>query len=166
MSSVGDCFDQALSETCFATLECELLNRTSFKTVAQARMAVFQFIDSIILIAAIPPATASHRWIMNAITLPHPRTIDPRLPRRRPQAAGKIEHHVIEANCSGESSNHLPSPNLSIETGGPRVMPYATLRIKISLYHWFCARKNRQPCFFLNVQHQLRLGSPNRHWHA
>ena len=32
MGSVGDCFDNAMCESFFATLECELLDRTSFKT--------------------------------------------------------------------------------------------------------------------------------------
>jgi putative transposase len=45
MGSVGDCFDNAMCESFFATLECELLDRTSFKTQAAARMAVFDFIE-------------------------------------------------------------------------------------------------------------------------
>ena len=45
MGSVGDCFDNAMCESFFATLECELLNRRSFKTQVEARMAVFDFIE-------------------------------------------------------------------------------------------------------------------------
>jgi putative transposase len=45
MGSVGDCFDNAMAESFFATLECELLERRSFKTQAEARMAVFDFIE-------------------------------------------------------------------------------------------------------------------------
>jgi putative transposase len=45
MGSVGDCFDNAMCESFFATLECELLNRRSFKTQAEARIAVFDFIE-------------------------------------------------------------------------------------------------------------------------
>jgi putative transposase len=45
MGSVGDCFDNAMCESFFATLECELLNRRSFKTQAEARMVVFDFIE-------------------------------------------------------------------------------------------------------------------------
>jgi len=44
MGSVGDCFDNALCESFFATLECELLDRTSFHSTAEARPVVFQFI--------------------------------------------------------------------------------------------------------------------------
>jgi putative transposase len=45
VGSVGACFDNAMCESFFATLECELLNRQSFQTHVQARMAVFDFIE-------------------------------------------------------------------------------------------------------------------------
>jgi hypothetical protein len=45
MGSVGDAYDNAMAESFFATLECELLDRCRFKTQAEARMAVFQFIE-------------------------------------------------------------------------------------------------------------------------
>jgi len=43
--SVGDCFDDAMCESFFATLECECLDRQRFKTQREARMAVFDFIE-------------------------------------------------------------------------------------------------------------------------
>jgi putative transposase len=45
MGSVGDAYDNAMCESFFATLECELLARRRFKTQAEARMALFQFIE-------------------------------------------------------------------------------------------------------------------------
>jgi putative transposase len=45
MGSVGDCFDNAMCESFFATLECELLDRRRFRTQVEARMAVFEFIE-------------------------------------------------------------------------------------------------------------------------
>jgi putative transposase len=45
MGSVGDCYDNAMCESFFATLECELLDRRSFATQKDARMAVFNFIE-------------------------------------------------------------------------------------------------------------------------
>jgi putative transposase len=45
MGSIGDCYDNALCESFFATLECELLDRHRFRTHAEARMAVFDFIE-------------------------------------------------------------------------------------------------------------------------
>ena len=45
MGSVGDCYDNALCESFFATLECELLDRMHFPTPAAARAEVFTFIE-------------------------------------------------------------------------------------------------------------------------
>jgi putative transposase len=45
MGSVGDAYDNAMCESFFATLECELLDRRKFRTKAEARMAVFAFIE-------------------------------------------------------------------------------------------------------------------------
>jgi putative transposase len=45
MGSVGDCYDNAMCESFFATLECELLERTTFRTKAEAEAAVFQFLE-------------------------------------------------------------------------------------------------------------------------
>ena len=46
MGSVGDAYDNAMAESFFATLECELLDRCRFKTQAEVRIAVFTFIES------------------------------------------------------------------------------------------------------------------------
>ena len=45
MGSVGDCYDNAMCESFFATLECELLDLNRFKTKAEARMAIFGYIE-------------------------------------------------------------------------------------------------------------------------
>ena len=45
MGSVGDCYDNAMCESFFATLECELLDQHRFRSQAEARMAVFEFIE-------------------------------------------------------------------------------------------------------------------------
>ena len=45
MGSVGDAYDNALCESFFATLECELLERSSFRNRDEARLAVFEFIE-------------------------------------------------------------------------------------------------------------------------
>ncbi len=45
MESVGDCYDNAMCESFFATLQCELLDRTRFRSHAEARMAVFESIE-------------------------------------------------------------------------------------------------------------------------
>jgi len=45
MGSVGDCYDNALCESFFSTLECELLARSSFPSPTEARRAVFEYIE-------------------------------------------------------------------------------------------------------------------------
>lgn len=45
MGSVGDAYDNALCESFFATLECELLDRSHFRTPAAARLAVFDYLE-------------------------------------------------------------------------------------------------------------------------
>ena len=43
--SVGDAYDNAMCESFFATLECELLARRRFTSQVEARMAVFSHIE-------------------------------------------------------------------------------------------------------------------------
>jgi putative transposase len=45
MGSVGDAYDNAMCESFFATLECELLARNRFTTPSDAKSAVFGFIE-------------------------------------------------------------------------------------------------------------------------
>jgi putative transposase len=45
MGSVGDCFDNAMAESFFASLECELIDRSRWRTHTDARMAIFDYIE-------------------------------------------------------------------------------------------------------------------------
>ena len=45
MGSVGDAYDNAMAESFFASLEREVLNRRRFKSQAEARMAIFEWIE-------------------------------------------------------------------------------------------------------------------------
>ncbi|GMU68020.1 MAG: putative transposase for insertion sequence element IS986/IS6110 [Steroidobacteraceae bacterium] len=45
MGSVGDAYDNAMAESFFATLEREVLNRRRFRSQAEARMALFEWIE-------------------------------------------------------------------------------------------------------------------------
>jgi len=45
MGSVGDCYDNAMAESFFASLECELIDRESWKTRTEARLSVFDYIE-------------------------------------------------------------------------------------------------------------------------
>ena len=46
MGTVGDAYDNAMAESFFASLECELINRRNWQTKSQARLAVFTWIES------------------------------------------------------------------------------------------------------------------------
>jgi putative transposase len=46
MGSVGDCYDNALAESFFATLEVELLDREVLRTQQMARLAIFEFLEA------------------------------------------------------------------------------------------------------------------------
>jgi putative transposase len=45
MGRIGDAYDNAMAESFFATLECELISRRSFRTKAEARQALFSYIE-------------------------------------------------------------------------------------------------------------------------
>ena len=45
MGSVGDAYDNAMAESFFASLECELLKRTVLPTKSAARTALFSYIE-------------------------------------------------------------------------------------------------------------------------
>jgi len=46
MSRTGNCYDNAVAESFFSTLEFELVMRTDWHTRAEARAAVFEYIET------------------------------------------------------------------------------------------------------------------------
>jgi putative transposase len=46
MGSTGDAYDNAMAESFFASLETELIDRSSWRTRADARLAVFDYIEA------------------------------------------------------------------------------------------------------------------------
>ena len=46
MGTVGDAYDNAMAESFFATLECELMARRSWRTKTEARLGIFSWIES------------------------------------------------------------------------------------------------------------------------
>ncbi|WP_431768793.1 IS3 family transposase [Salinibacter sp.] len=45
VGSVGDCYDNAMCESFFATLECELIERKTFSDRYEARLVVFDYVE-------------------------------------------------------------------------------------------------------------------------
>jgi putative transposase len=69
MGSVGDCYDNAMAESFFATLECELLARRTFSTHEEARSALFEYIEVFYnrhrrhsALGYLSPETYERRW--------------------------------------------------------------------------------------------------------
>lgn len=69
MGSRGDCFDNAMAESFFATLECELLTRRRFPTRNAARLALFDSIEGFYstrrrhsALGYLSPAAYERRW--------------------------------------------------------------------------------------------------------
>jgi putative transposase len=46
MGTVGDAYDNAMAESFFATLECELIARRKWETKTKARMEIFTWIET------------------------------------------------------------------------------------------------------------------------
>ena len=46
MGTVGDCFDNAMAESFFASLQCELIDRSRWRRHTEARMALFDYIEA------------------------------------------------------------------------------------------------------------------------
>jgi hypothetical protein len=101
MGSVGDCFHNAMCESFFATLECELLDRTSFKTQAEARMAVFDFIEGLCEVHG-----AATNWKKT-----------PRRHRWRREKQEKKNKKRSTQPVMRQSTEQLPSPTPSTEMG-------------------------------------------------
>ncbi len=90
MGSVGDAYDNAMAESFFATLECELIERRSFRSKAEAKAAVFSYIEG---------------WYN---------------PRRRHSALSyhspvEFERRVVAEACQATEINERPNPGLRIK---------------------------------------------------
>lgn len=105
MGSVGDCFDNAMCESFFATLECELLSRRKFATRSEAQLAVFDYIEGWYNsrrrhsgLGYLSPADFERRSVENVPSSPAP-------PSPRPSAC-----RVMEGCHPLPSTGTLPQP--------------------------------------------------------
>ena len=115
MGSVGDAYDNAMAESFFAALESELLERRRFKTQAEARVAVFAFIEgSAIHGAGARRSDIYRRWRSSAGTRSwrrsarRPRPANPIMPpmlapiKHKPSRARKTR--VLDRDCARRQS--------------------------------------------------------------
>jgi putative transposase len=102
MGSVGDAYDNALCEAFFATLECELIDRRRFRSQAEARMAVFTFIEGWYNPRRRPSALGYLSPIQyERSTRPSPRTPSPN-PSTKPD---QLQSEALCLGCAGRSSS-------------------------------------------------------------
>jgi putative transposase len=107
MGSVGDAYDNAMCESFFATLECELLARDRFKTPAEARQAVFAFIEGFYnprrrhsSIGYLSPINYE-RWYYTTASLPTRRSLPSCSRRSRPSPVGGPEDGAgLDRRCA------------------------------------------------------------------
>ena len=88
MGSVGDAYDNAMAESFFASLECELIDRRSWQTKTEARLALFTYIEG---------------WYN---------------PRRRHSALGQTSPAVFEARHRGSAASQPQRIEHGITTVG------------------------------------------------
>jgi putative transposase len=88
MGTVGDAYDNAMAESFFATLECELIDRRSWQTKTEARLALFTYIEG---------------WYN---------------PRRRHSALGQLSPVNFERNHIDKNRTQPPRPEHEIPTVG------------------------------------------------
>jgi putative transposase len=88
MGSVGDAYDNAMAESVFASLECELIDRRNFKTKGEARMALFTWIEG---------------WYNT---------------RRRHSALGRISPRDFERRYDAALANRSAMPRTGLTTAG------------------------------------------------
>jgi len=103
MGSVGDAYDNAMAESFFASLEYELLDRRSFQSKTEARLALFTYIEG---------------WYN---------------PRRRHSALGYRSPANFERNPTPTPNPKPvlptgPPRRLSLASYGPAAAPWTTLQ--------------------------------------
>lgn len=111
MGSVGDGYDNAMADSFFASLECELIDRRSWPSKAEARMALFTYIEGWYN----PRAGAAARW-GNARRWSSSKqrqgTCTPRPPRRR-----RVTQRVLR--IGGQAAVQAIETPVGLSTGKP-----------------------------------------------
>jgi putative transposase len=106
IGKVGDAYDNAMAESFFASLECEFIDRKSWPTKTEARLALFTYIDA---------------WYN---------------PRRRHSALGYLSPANYESkhrNCSELSVEHgLTTVGVRVACATPPVDTPATVHTEIA----------------------------------
>ena len=100
MGTVGDALDNAVAESFFATLECELLHRHRFRTRTEARLAVFDWLEGLDNpTGATPPSVSSAPPTPKGATSPPPLQHSPNPSTKPGQLHGDARDEVSVHGC-------------------------------------------------------------------
>ena len=127
--SAGKCYDTAMAESFFATLECELINRRSFQTRAQARMVIFESLES----------WHDPRRLHCALESLSPNEFGRRAAARRPMGAPRsIASKPISSPCGSAGRGSTTTLPADPQHCSPRKIPFhrlwlTTVPVKIAL---------------------------------
>ena len=105
MGSRGDCFDNAVLESFHASLKKDLIHRRSWPTKAEARTAIFDYVESVLQ----PPAAALDARDALAAGVREQNSRDRRGESRR-FAARIHQQDGIQVNVNGPSRLTTPCP--------------------------------------------------------
>jgi len=113
MGAVGDGYDNAIAESVFAILECELVKCHSFRSPTEARLAVFDFIKG----------SYKPRRLSSVIRNVSPMCFET-IRKKRPRSARRCASFQCDAGTAGSAqgiqlpalSHTIPSCRLSTET--------------------------------------------------
>jgi putative transposase len=122
MGSVGDCYDNAMAESLWATLEREVLSRRRFRSQAEARMAVFTWIEAWYN----PVSYCPPRYVIDRFRKPclSAGISVPRLcaRARSTSSATALESKVFLLKIQGPSANGCSALNSPRSTASRRVL--------------------------------------------
>ena len=104
MGSVGDAYDNAMCESFFATLECELLDRERFRNQVEARMRLFEFIEG---------WYNSHRR-HSSLGYLSPVAFERQHARRAMEAAGAVDAQNASTSSLENAQNAFPTAPTAI----------------------------------------------------
>ena len=112
MGSIGDCFDNSMVESFFATLRLELLDRQDWATRAELARAIFEYIE----------AWYNPRRRHSTLGMLSPYSTNRHMPHRSRRDTPEPSGKPGKLRC-GETVEHVRRPLQMIVNYGARVAP-------------------------------------------
>lgn len=123
MGRVGTAYDNAMCESFFATLECELLDRETFRTRSEAKLAIFDWIE-----------VFYNRWRRHT-SIGSKSPCDYEAAYWDSQPAGKADDAASDPGTIGTLSGLCPEPHPAGSLGAPPPDPHLFPSLTASADH-------------------------------